>query len=53
VAGRNLGFYMLRKFLLIDGPEKFKPMVDQLLIMLDQNDSVSKASVGFLAEYAA
>ncbi|ORX60131.1 hypothetical protein BCR36DRAFT_401655 [Piromyces finnis] len=53
VGGRNLGFYMLRKFLLIDGPEKFKPMVDQLLIMLDQNDSVSKASIGFLAEYAA
>ncbi|OUM57394.1 hypothetical protein PIROE2DRAFT_65035 [Piromyces sp. E2] len=43
VGGRNLGFYMLRKFLLIDGPEKFKPMVDQLLIMLDQNDNSSKS----------
>ncbi|ORX79369.1 hypothetical protein BCR32DRAFT_246455 [Anaeromyces robustus] len=52
IAGRNLGFYILRKFLLIDGPEKFKPMVDQLLIMLDQDDSVSKACIGFLAEYA-
>jgi len=28
-------------------------MVDQLIIMLDQDDSVSKASIGFLAEYAA
>ncbi|KAL6628486.1 hypothetical protein LY90DRAFT_671539 [Neocallimastix californiae] len=52
-AGRNLGFFILRKFLLIDGPERFKPMVDQLIIMLDQDDSVSKASIGFLAEYAA
>jgi len=52
VAGRNLGFYVLRKFLLVDGPERFKSMVDQLLIMLDQDDSVSKASIGFLAEYA-
>jgi len=42
----------LRKFLFIDGPERFKSMVDQLLIMLGQDDSVSKASIGFLAEYA-
>ncbi|KAJ3248470.1 hypothetical protein HK104_007715, partial [Borealophlyctis nickersoniae] len=47
----TLGFTLLRTLTTLSGPTRLKPIIANLISLLDEGEDVSGAVVGFLAEY--